>query len=285
MQGELTDTRTADPVLTQAGLANTRITDHILQISDSRGNACTLITGKDRALLFDAMTGREDLRSYVGKITDLPLTIVASHGHYDHTGGLWQFEDADLYMNSAELEIYEENCRLIPEVMRNTGGTLPEKLLLGEYEVHFQDISEGKIFPLGGIKAEAVELPGHTLGSMGLLIREERILLVGDAVSPQMCLFFPESLPMETYLLTLSKVRDLPADRILGGHFTRCFPMESVDLFFKCAGIVGKKRGIAYRFLPLPRYHGTFYLYDVRSKLIGETICIIVPDGEGSCLP
>ncbi len=44
-----------------------------------------LLVGKDRALLFDTGYGYGNLKKVVKDITTLPLYIINSHGHMDHT--------------------------------------------------------------------------------------------------------------------------------------------------------------------------------------------------------
>lgn len=261
----------------QPVLTHTNISDRVIQISDSVGNACTLLLGDKRALLYDTMTGACDLLRYIEGITDLPLTVVLSHGHFDHSYGAWQF--GDIFVNEAEIPVLEGSRALLSEILENTKTVLPEKLASGDYELRFHDLPEGMIFDLGGITAEAVLLPGHTKGSTGLLIREERLLLVGDAISPQVCLFFNESCPLSVYLQTLHKAKEmLPADgSILGSHFMKTFPVSAIDTFEKCTEIIGKKRGMKYVFTPVPEYRGVLYMYEIRDPEIDETVCIIMP--------
>ena len=46
-----------------------------------------LITGTERALLLYTGFGGPDLPARIAEITDLPLTVVLTHGDGDHTGG------------------------------------------------------------------------------------------------------------------------------------------------------------------------------------------------------
>ena len=256
-------------------LTHVRISDRVLQIGDSVGNACTLLLGDEKALLFDAMTGSCDLKEYVESLTDLPLTVVISHGHFDHVCGAWQFGSA--FMNALESATYTECRRILKDIERNTGIPLPEKLMSGAFRLDFQDVQEGDVFDLGGRRAEAVLLPGHTPGSIGLLVREEKLLLTGDAVSPQMCLFLPESLPVRVLFRTLDKVERLPAERILGSHFMKTFPMTHISVFRKCAESIGKVRGYPYVFPPVPEYKGTVWFYDMHDDVIHQPVCVITP--------
>lgn len=52
------------------------------------------------SVLLDTGWGYGDLKAVVASITDLPVTVVLSHGHPDHVGGASQFEQA--YLNSRD---------------------------------------------------------------------------------------------------------------------------------------------------------------------------------------
>lgn len=49
---------------------------------------CYLLNGSDRSLLIDTGLGICNISEAVGKLTDKPVTAVATHVHWDHVGGL-----------------------------------------------------------------------------------------------------------------------------------------------------------------------------------------------------
>ena len=68
--------------------------DGIARIEATGSVFCYLIEGRKRALLIDAMTGLGNLRDYVRTLTRLPVTLVCTHGHFDHIGGALDFGEA-----------------------------------------------------------------------------------------------------------------------------------------------------------------------------------------------
>lgn len=133
---------------------------------------------------------------------------------------------------------------------------------------------------LGGVTAKAVSLPGHTPGSMGLLLEEDRILLAGDALSPEMCLFFPESLPIETYIHTLEQAEQMEFDWFIQGHYSRLFPKSLLGKLRECALLPGKKKGYPYTNTLIPFLKGEIYFLEFRNPDAGGTICIITKERE-----
>lgn len=64
----------------------TQLRPNLWQFQNSVGNCASLVIGTEKALLFDTMTGLGDLLGAVRELTDLPLSVVNSHGHFDHVG-------------------------------------------------------------------------------------------------------------------------------------------------------------------------------------------------------
>lgn len=245
----------------------------LLQIENSVGNCASLVLGEKRALLFDTMCGIGDLKGFVESLTSLPLTVVCSHGHFDHMGGNHQFER--VYMNRADWVIAEKTLPYLEVIQKNMGKDLSGARRSFTMTECLADYGEGEVFDLGGLTAHAVSLRGHTEGSMGLMIPQLRTLLVGDATSPTMCLFFPDSLGIPEYQQTLQKMMGMDFDYFVQGHYSRLFPKEILGKFWECTLLPGKKRGLEYINTHIPDYKGKLYMLELRNREIDSMICLI----------
>ncbi len=246
------------------------------QIGNGQGHFCTLLTGSRGAVLFDTMVGLGDLKGFVGQLCPVEPMVIASHGHFDHIGGARQFSAVS--MNPEDLPLLEVGRGQIPVLERTLGRSLDgmEESFRPE---RYRPIHPGQVLDLGGLTVEVVDLSGHTAGSIGLLCRELRLLLAGDALSPQACILFPESLSLDHYARMLDRAEQLPFDRFLSAHFDIAFPRHIIQKFRQCIPLVGKKRGMEYQFGPLPYIKGRLYVGELRNQEIGQLICLITkPD-------
>ena len=147
-----------------------------------------LVTGDERALLFDTGLGIGDMRRVVEQLTNLDIVVLNSHTHYDHIGGNHQFDT--IYGRNTDYTL----ARALgspPEAVAgflNEGWVwkpLPEDFVVEDYRSrpftisHFVD--EGDVMDLGGRKLEILATPGHAPDSICLLDRENRLLLTGDS--------------------------------------------------------------------------------------------------------
>ena len=147
-----------------------------------------LITGEDMALLFDTGLGIGDIRGVVDELTDLDVTVLNSHTHYDHIGGNYQFET--IYAMDTEFTRGRAlNGRPHEAVAEYVGEgwiwmPLPEGFIKDEYHTHpfaiSRIIAEGDVIDVGGRRLEILETPGHAPDSICLIDRQNRILFTGD---------------------------------------------------------------------------------------------------------
>ena len=251
----------------------TTLHPRVLQIGNTAGDCCTLVLGDTHALLFDTMRGIGDLKAQVSSLTDLPLIVVNSHGHFDHMGGNVQFEK--VYMDPKDFQIPVKTLDILAEIERN----VHQELCLARESMckshQLLALEPGTVFDLGGVSAKVLALPGHTAGSIGLYLPELRLVLAGDAVSPTMCLFYPDSVGLKTYQQTLNLLMEMDFDSFIQGHYKILFPKSMLDKFYACTLLPGTKRGLEYINTQVPEYKGKLYMLELRNPEIDSMICLI----------
>ncbi len=200
-------TRGADPGAASstdrivAGFTVTPIADGVWRLSDNHEVNAYLVEGTARALLVDTCTGRKNIARCVAQLTKLPVDVILTHGHYDHSGGIAPWGRA--YAHRADWGLI---AAALPRGVR----------------VRLSDVRDGQRIDLGGRELEVIEVPGHTPGSIVLLDAAHRLLFAGDNDNGLVWLFLKDCLPLETYLDSLRKLnaRAREFDTVLPGHGT-----------------------------------------------------------------
>ncbi len=111
--------------------------------------------------------------------------IILTHNHFDHNENIELFKNAKIYGNKEEFP--EENIFDI------------NKLKIPEFQI--------------------IECPGHTKGSISILLKEERVLFSGDTLFHKGIgrTDLPESVP-EKMAITLEKLRKINYEILCPGH-------------------------------------------------------------------
>ena len=189
-----------------------KINETMTAIRSMTGEIMYLVEGQDKAVLIDTCLGVGHLRQFVENLTEKPITVLLTHGHVDHALGAPEFDE--VYMNSADIEVYEKMSPLeerIGYIQANLGGNLPaftEDDYVKPSPADFKELTDGQSFDLGGVHIEAYALPGHTHGTMVMLIPEERALILGDACNNSTFLFDENSLSVNEYRENLIQVKE-----------------------------------------------------------------------------
>lgn len=187
------------------------------------GEYLYLIEGTDRTILVDTSVGVGHLRQYVERLTAKPITVLLTHGHVDHAPGASEFEQA--YLNYGDLSLYRRHCQ--PEerlsYLKFCLGERLAELTLDDYVPlrqmkQFTPLVDGDVFDLGQIHVRAIAFPGHTAGSMVLMVEEPRLLILGDACNNSTFLFDGDAATVEDYRTTVAGVQ-----KHLQGRFDRVF--------------------------------------------------------------
>lgn len=186
-----------------------------------------LIVGEDRALLFDSGNGVGDIKAVVDRLTSLPVTVLASHSHFDHVGGHWRFDDIlapdtaftdERAKGLANDRVREEAspaalCAALPDGVTEENHHIEPFTPTGR-------VGEGARIDLGGVALDVLAVPGHTPDSIALLDRERGRLFTGDTyyMGP-IWLFAPET-DLAAYEASIARLAALaPAlNAVYGAH-------------------------------------------------------------------
>lgn len=174
-----------------------------------------LILGSEKALLLDTGMGIGDIRALVLRLTDLPLTVVNSHSHFDHTGGNWQFDAVHLFdlpesvrLLTSGFTLPEDDENLSPKAYQYPGELWFDPACLKVRPCRVLPIREGHVFDLGGRTLRTIYTPGHSDDSIMLADDQNRLLFTGDTVYPAPLYAHLSQSNLETYAATIRNLAE-----------------------------------------------------------------------------
>lgn len=78
-----------------------------------------------------------------------------------------------------------------------------EQMFVLQRTAPYLPLPDNAVIDLGGVHIRFLPVPGHTQGILALLIIEDRILIIGDALGEHTLLQFAKSTSIETYRQSL----------------------------------------------------------------------------------
>jgi glyoxylase-like metal-dependent hydrolase (beta-lactamase superfamily II) len=188
-----------------------------------------LVLGKERGILVDTGTGIGNLRKLVSELTDLPVSVVNTHTHWDHIGANHQFERIACFNHPECIDKLLKgvgNTRLQPSITDDSiWKPLPKELDPSSWEIPpvkpTQFLEDGDIIDLGGGRTlEVIYTPGHSPGSICLLDKKYRILFTGDTFFPGPLYAYPEDVDIDDYRASIDRLigRVTEYDYLCSGH-------------------------------------------------------------------
>ena len=175
-----------------------------------------LLLGDTRAVLFDAGPGSRDIRPVVEALTDLPLTFLPSHFHYDHVGNQVTFAHVavvDLpYLRARAVD--NQLTLTWEEHLGSAEGIEAPTLEVSEW------IAPGQNIDLGNRRLRLIYTPGHTRDSVSLLDEDSGQLFSGDFIYPGPLFAFLPNSSLPAYLDAADRVlaQVEPRVSVLGAH-------------------------------------------------------------------
>jgi glyoxylase-like metal-dependent hydrolase (beta-lactamase superfamily II) len=182
-------------------------------------NFSYLIAGTQRAVLFDAGPGHRDIRSAAESLTDLPITFIPSHFHYDHVGNTITFDHVavlDLpYLRERAPDGFLQLS--FDEHLGEAEGFEAPVLQVDEW------LAPGAEIDLGGRSLEVLYTPGHTEDSISLLDRASGFVFSGDFIYPGPLFAFLPNSGMGDYIQGAENLLAVASER------TRIFSAHRVE--------------------------------------------------------
>lgn len=195
------------------------------------------VRGRDADLVVDTANGIDALRPAVAELAaDRPVIAVSTHGHFDHVGGLAEFDDRRCHeADAAEARVpfavridRDAQPEGVTEMFAYYGFEVPERTIDAVPHEGFDTaawvapgveptsfVADGDVIDLGDRRLEVLHVPGHTPGSIALWEAGTRLLFSGDTAYVDARLSFEDLGAAEA---SLRRLAELPVRRVHAGH-------------------------------------------------------------------
>jgi len=147
-----------------------------------------LFVGKDKAILIDTGTGLCPLKPTIDRLTELPITVILTHCHWDHIGSINSFNE--IYVHSEEENWLKNGIPIPIESIKNNitsrgyDYSKCPNFDIDKYTVPTKsgcnNLKGGETISNGFHELEVIHTPGHSPGSITLYERTLKIMVTGD---------------------------------------------------------------------------------------------------------
>ena len=206
--------------------SNVYLIKEIFNVSD---NVCNIWLSKGSSLdvIIDTGLGIWNLPEFLkskGLIGSKPHMAVATHIHFDHTGGLHQFETTAIHAdefddmrggNAVNMVTYLKEDGISPEVNYDVKDFRVKPVTASRI------LNDGDIIDQGDHQLQIIHLPGHTKGSIALYDNHDNHLFIGDVLYDGMLIDFVPTSSVQEYIDSCKQLMELApsVDMVFPGHF------------------------------------------------------------------
>lgn len=201
----------------------------ILEPSQFQEVISYLIVGTTKALLFDTGLGMVPIRPLVERLTRLPVEVLNSHTHFDHTGGNAEFDRIlalDTPYTRANMTGFPHPDLAGEVAPESFCQRSPSGLDTAAYHTRswspVRMVADGDTVDLGGLVLEILQVPGHTPDAVAVLDRQRGLLWTGDTYyEGTLWLYVPET-DLDSYDRSMTRLAALAPSlkRLLPAHNT-----------------------------------------------------------------
>jgi glyoxylase-like metal-dependent hydrolase (beta-lactamase superfamily II) len=183
----------------------------VIRIEGQGAVGMYLVIGEERAALLDTGLGAHDLSEFVRTLTDKPVDVYLTHGHLDHAGGMYWFDE--VHMSHKDLGMLKGNTKKdrvdYLDLIRRFAGKdeWTEDDVCDVRDVDIIDIQDGEVIDLGGRTLKAIDFSGHTKGSLAFYDDLSKDLFVGDCCNNSTFMFLEDSTSISHYIDSLERIK------------------------------------------------------------------------------
>jgi hydroxyacylglutathione hydrolase len=188
-----------------------------------------LVVAEDESLVVDPAISVSEV-SRIGQRAqelDAPVRhVLITHGDWDHVCGIAAFPDATAVMGEETAErVLSRDDDVLKQAAEHYGLEIS-----GSPRVD-QNFERGSAIALGPFVVETFPLTGHTEDGTAYRIRDQRLLIVGDHLSP---VEFPFAKSPASYRFTLAGLIEIlradPPETVIVGHGPPLGPDEALRI-------------------------------------------------------
>jgi glyoxylase-like metal-dependent hydrolase (beta-lactamase superfamily II) len=195
------------------------------------------VPGGDADLIVDTANGIGPLLPHVEPLTmGKPVIAFATHGHFDHVGGLHEFADRRIHRDDAEMAREPFPMKLLrddfppgtEEMYAYYGVPMPDIAVTAVPSAGFDLagwvtpgakptllLDDGDVIDLGSRSLTVVHTPGHTAGSACLFEERTGTLFSGDTIYVDAAIDWEDA---PAIVASLRRLLDLDARVVHAGH-------------------------------------------------------------------
>ena len=185
------------------------------------------VRGREFDLVIDTGMGLDPLKQYILQQTERPIKAIVTHCHFDHSGGLYEFDCRLGHPAEAAILADPENEKVVYGGGWTRIGIVDPKahpdFSPDTFRVKAAPLTgyldEGDEIDLGNRHFRILYLPGHSPGSIGLWEEKTGTLFSGDALYDGELLDNLYHSEPETYRRTLERISKLGVEVFHAGHF------------------------------------------------------------------
>lgn len=203
--------------------------------SSNRANIW-LLRGSHQDVVIDTGLGLRSLPDYIntkGLLGDdpqrkNPILAIATHAHFDHSGGLHQFEQVGVHSAEVDALANGDNFETVTwlsdrEIVQAPwpGWRAREYRVKAVQPTHI--LQEGDVINLGDRQLKVLHMPGHSRGSICLHDGDNKMLFSGDVVYDGAMIDWLPTSRVSDYVSSCERLVGLvdseQVDQVMPGHY------------------------------------------------------------------